>query len=245
MAEVVDQGLYDGVGQPAGRYEFYLDFINEEQALSFAQLLQANKIPFKLDKPRAMLNGTITGYGLIPHAVIKLRTEDFSVANQLRAAEALKDQEFIRNHYFQEYKATELLEVVQTPDEWTPEELALARYLLEKQGIEIPESQVQSYKEQRAEVLQVGKPAPIHWVITYTFFLLAGTLLLSPFFLVGGVGLCWYYWKDKTLDGDGRRYFTYNSETRRWGKNLFYVSWLFLLLAVLVFFYRPYSFRFF
>lgn len=225
MRETLEQGLFDENRQPSGGdFEFFRDFFNEEQAASFAQVLDAHGIPYKLEKNRTLLEGTITGYGLVPHSVVKLRTADFARVNHILGEDALKDEGFIANHYFQNYKATELLEVVQKPDEWTSEDVAVARFLLDKQGVAIPEAQVEAYKAQRAETLKAGRTVNTGLVAVYLLVILVGAFLLSIFFLVGGIGLGLYYWQDYLIDGEGNKFFTFEPGTRQLGKAIFIIS---------------------
>ena len=225
MPEILDHGLFDDNRQPTGDFEFYRDFFNGEQAGAFVELLTANKVPFKLEKSRTLLEGTITGYGLVPHSVLKLRASDFSKVNRILEESALANPAFLANHYFQDYKASELLEVVQKPDEWTPEDVAIARYLLDKQGVVIPEQQLAAFKRQRNETLKAGKKATPGWVSIYVLFIVVGAFLLSPFLLVGGVGMGWYYWQDKTINADGDQFFTFEQASRNMGMLIFYLGW--------------------
>lgn len=209
------------------------------------QLLRAHSIPFKLEKSQTLLEGTITGYGLVPHSVLKLRASDFSAVNQLLEENARNDHDFISHHYFQEFKAAELLEVVQKPDEWTPEDVAVAHHLLEKQGVAIPKEQVEDFRQQRLESLMEGRKASPTWIVVYLLLVVVGGFLISPFFLVGGLGMGWYYWKDTTLDSDGNKYYTFNEASRNAGQFIFVLGWVVLVLAVFVVYWLPSNFRLF
>lgn len=245
MPEILDQGFFEENHQPTGDFEFYRDFFNGEQANSFVEVLRAHSIPYKLEKSRTLLEGTITGYGLVPHSVLKLRASDFGIVNQVLEENARNDPHFISNHYFQEYKASELLEVVQKPDEWTPEDVAVAHYLLEKQGVAIPKEQVDNFRQQRLKTLTEGRKASATWIAIYLLFVLVGGFIISPFFLVGGLGMGWYYWKDTTLDADGVKYFTFDEPSRNAGQIIFVLGWMALVLAILFVFWLPSDFRLF
>ncbi len=241
MAEILDDDFFDEERQPelTGDFEFYRDFFNGEQAEAFVGLLKENQIPYKLEKSQTLLAGAITGYGLVPHAVLKLRATDFPIVSRLLEENARNDHDFIANHYFQDFKATELLEVVQRPDEWTPEDVAVAHQLLENQGVVIPSEQVADFKQQRIETLREGRAASPVWVAVYILIVLVGGVLVSPFFLVGGLGMGWYYWKDTTLNADGNKFFTYNQQSRNMGKLIFILGWAMLGLTILTLFFLP------
>ncbi|MCF8243908.1 MAG: hypothetical protein K9J37_01455 [Saprospiraceae bacterium] len=245
MPDILDQGLFDETSQPTGDFEFYRDFFNGEQAEAFVELLKENSIPYKLEKSRLLLDAAITGHGLMPFAVLKLRALDFSKVNQLLEEYARNDHHFIDNHYFHDYKASELLDVVQKPDEWTPEDVAVARHFLDKQGVAIPQAQVENFKQQRYETLRAGKKASQSWVVTYLLFVVFGAFLLSPFFIIGGIGMGWYYWQDKTIDSDGNKYFSFDEASRNTGQVIFYLGWVFLLASIFFWAYLPNNIRLF
>ncbi len=245
MEETLEQGLFDENRQPTGDFEFYRDFFNGEQAEAFVDLLKENKVVYKLEKSQTLLDASITGHGLMPFAILKLRASDFGRVNQLLAENARNDHHFIANHYFQEYKAAELLDVLQKPDEWTPEDVAVARHLLDKQGVSIPQEQVENFKLQRIETLKAGKSASQTWLIIYVLFVIVGAFLLSPFFLIGGVGMGWYYWQDKTIDTNGNKYFTFDDTSRMTGQVIFYLGWALLAASLFFWAYLPGNIRLF
>ncbi len=245
MQEILDHGLFDKNRQPSGDFEFYRDFFNGEQAAEFVELLQKNNVEYKLEKSRTLLEGTITGYGLVPHSVLKIRASDFSFVNRLLEEQARNDKDFIANHYFQTYKAAELLEVVQKPDEWTPADVAIAQHLLDKQGVKIPKEQVENFKQQRMETLMEGKKASKAWVGLYLVCIFFGSVLISQFFLVAGIGMGWYFWQDKTIDVDGNKYATFDEASRNIGKAIFFLGWVLLGLGIVFWAWLPNNFGFF
>ncbi|MBI1227260.1 MAG: hypothetical protein GC192_18655 [Bacteroidetes bacterium] len=245
MPEFLEKGLFDENSHPDGDFEFYRDFFNGEQAEAFVEILKENKVVYKLEKSQTLLDASITGHGLMPFAVLKLRATDFSRVNQLLEENARNDHHFIANHYFHDYKATELLDVVQKPDEWTPEDVAVARHLLDKQGVTIPQEQVENFRQQRIETLREGKKASQTWVVTYVLFVLVGAFLLSPFFVIGGIGMGWYYWQDKTVDTEGNKYFTFDEPSRNTGQVIFYLGWVFLAASIFFWAYLPSNVRLF
>ena len=245
MPEILDHGLFDESRQPTGDFEFYRDFFNGEQAEAFVELLKENKVEFKLEKSRTLLEGTITGYGLVPHSVLKLRATDFSLVNRILEEQARNDKDFIANHYFQTYMAAELLEVVQKPDEWTPEDVVVAHHLLDKQGVVIPPEQVENFKQQRIETLMEGKKSSKTRSVVNLLCIILGAVLISPLLLVVGLGMGWYYWQDKTIDSNGNKYFTFDEASRNVGKAIFFLGWVLLGLGILFWTWLPNNFRLF
>ncbi|MBK8566287.1 MAG: hypothetical protein IPN76_23850 [Saprospiraceae bacterium] len=231
MSEILDDQFMGT--KPTGEFEFFRDFFNQEQATAFSELLDAHEVPHKIEPIKTLLDNTITGTGLMPHSILKLRTKDFTKVNQLLADKALADKAFVEGHYFQEYTAAELLEVVQKPDEWNAEDIAVAKHLLEVQGIPIAQDKLQSIEDERRKSFELGKPFNLGTGLFYITAVILTSLLFNHLFWVGGIGLGWYYWMDKSVYVDGKRYFTYDPKGRNIGKVIFFMACLALILSFL------------
>ncbi len=216
---------------PDGEFEFYRDFINETQVADFVRILEAHRIPFRLEKSQTLLAEAITGHGLLPFAVLKLRPEDFKKINAILEKQVLANPDFIEIHYLQQFDARELLDVVKRPDEWTPEDVAVARIILAQRGIPIPAEDAERFRKKRNEKLRAGKKGNTFWMAAYLLSVVAGGVLFSPLFLIAGVGMGWYYWQDKTIDTEGRKFFTFEPNTRLAGQVIFYLGWVSLAVG--------------
>ncbi len=232
MSEILDDHLM-GSKSP-GEFVFYRDFFNEEQATAFSELFEMHGVPFKIEPVKTILDNTITGTGLMPYSILKIRAKDFTEVNKLLATKALADDAFLKSHYFQEYNATELLEVVQKPDEWNAEDVAVARHLLEVQGIPIPQEKLQSFEEERRKSYEQGKPFNIATGLFYVLMVVLTALLFNHLFWIGGIGLGWYYWMDKSVYVDGKSYFTFDPNARNMGRIIFVVACLAFVLSFFV-----------
>lgn len=220
------------------KYEFYRDFFKAEHAASFAKMLKDNGIPYRLEGTQTLMTGTITGHGLVPFAVLKLRTSDFSKVNDLLEKEILDNPAVVKEHYFQDFDAAELLDVLKKPDEWTPEDVAVAKHLLRKNGVQIPEEKVQEFKQERLEMLQTGRDFSKNWLFAGYIAAIFGGLLIWPILILAAIGTGLYFWQDKTLAPDGQKFLTFNEKGRNAGQLLFFVALLcaaagFLLVYVL------------
>jgi hypothetical protein len=216
---------------PNGAFEFYRDFINAGQVEDFIKMLDENRIPYRLEKSEMLLTGAITGHGLLPFAVLKLRPEDFKKVNVILEKQVLANPQFIDTHYLQQFDARELLDVVKKPDEWTPEDVVVARKILERRGIPIPAGEAERFKEKRHKKLRAGKQGNTFWMVVYLACVLVGGVLWSPLFLMAGIGMGWYYWQDKTIDTEGLKFFTFEPNTRLAGQVIFYLGWVCLAVG--------------
>ncbi|MCB0522167.1 MAG: hypothetical protein H6577_14075 [Lewinellaceae bacterium] len=231
MQEILDS---DFAGEQPGAFEFYRDFFNMEQVDDFIKILYEHGVPFKLEKNQTILDSAIVGHGLVPPAVIKIRPADFKKVNAILEKSALANPHFIADHYLHDLDARELLDILKRPDEWTVEDAAVARKILEDRGIAIPVEEAAIFKKERNELLRQGKRGNFTWMSLYIICVLLGGILFSPLFLVAGVGMGWYYWQDKTIDTEGRKFFTFEPQTRLYGKVIFYLGWISLAVGILV-----------
>ncbi|HHM20984.1 MAG TPA: hypothetical protein ENJ20_03070 [Bacteroidetes bacterium] len=229
------------INEVSGSYEFYRDFHSVEQAGEFARMLEENRIPYKLEKSQTLLDAAIVGHGLVPPALIKIRSSDFKRLNELLRNKALGDRAFIENHYLQQLDDKELIAIVRRPNEWTVEDVAVARQILNDRGIPIPPEHVEDFNNKINAELRKGKRASLSGVLLYLVFVLLGGLFVNPFFLIAGIGMGWYHWQDKTVDNQGNRFFTFEKKTRYYGRLVFYIGWVSLLLGALLVYLRSIS----
>ncbi|MCU0345915.1 MAG: hypothetical protein MUC59_03150 [Saprospiraceae bacterium] len=234
MPEILDDHLMEPSPGPAGGFEFYRDFFMESQVVEFENLLNAHQIPYSVEKSRLLIDKSIAGQGLTPFAVVKLRPVDFGRVGQLLAKSVEDNPQLLDSHYFQGFTATELLEVLRKPDEWTPEDIAAAQILLKRQGVVVPTSQVAAYQQERTEALRSGKPVGIGLLLLHAVFAVLGGLFISLLFFLWGMGMAWYYWKDRTTDMEGQQFFTFATEARQWGKAIFLLGWGSLALGLVL-----------
>ena len=212
-------------------YEFYRDFHSIEKAEEFTKLLEENGIPFKLEKSKTLLDTAIVGHGLVPPALVKVRSVDFPKVNAVLEKAALENPHFLSSHYLRQMDDHELIDMIRNPNEWNVEDIAVARRILTERGIPIPKAHVEEFNKKKNEALRAGKKAEPKWMILSFALVVAGGLFVSPLFLLCGVGMGWYYWRDKTVDNQGVKFFTFEKTTRLYGKVIFYLGWLSLLIG--------------
>ncbi len=217
------------IREMSGSYEFYRDFHNVGLAEAFAQVLTENRIPFRLEKSQTLLDAAIVGHGLVPPALIKIRSSDFKKVNEILRQNVLKDPAYIEDHQLQQFDDKELIAVVRRPNEWTVEDVTVARKILNDRGIPIPKEHIENFNKEINEELHKGRKASLALIIAYLALILIGGLFLSPLFLMAGVGMGWYYWRDKTVDNQGVKFFTFETGTRFYGKMIFYLGWVALV----------------
>lgn len=218
-------------------FEFYRDFHSVEQAEAFAETLKNNGIPFRLEKSKTLLDAAIVGHGLVPPALVKIRTADFPKVNRILEKQALENPHFLESHYLRQMDDHELIDMIRNPDEWNVEDIAVARRILSERGISIPKAHVEEFNQKKNALLRAGKKAEPKWMFLSLLLVLAGGVFVSPLFLIGGIGMGWYYWMDKTVDNQGGKFFTFEKTTRLYGRVIFYLGWLSLLVGGVMLFW--------
>ena len=234
-------GLLDDqhIKEMSGSYEFYRDFHSVEQAVSFAEMLEANRIPYKLERSQTLLDAAIVGHGLVPPALIKIRSCDFTKLNEILREKVMNDPHLLDDHYLQQLDDKELIDIVRNPIDWNVEDVAVARRILSEAGHLHSEGACGTFQQKnkrRIEERQKGQPGVDRFFAFYMVFVLLGGFLINPFFLIGGIGMGWYYWQDKTIDNQGGKFYTFEKNTRFNGKVIFYIGWLSLFVGALLIF---------
>lgn len=229
MKDILDHEYTDG------ELEYFREFLNVEEANDLAQLLEKNNILYSLEKPQVLIDKAIVGTTILPKVVLKILPRDFERVNKM-LAEIIEQQVIPDNHYLLEFSDLELFEVIKNPDSWNIEDVTVARKILVSRGFEVTNEQLEELQEQRFEELKAGKEGSLSWMIFYAVCVVLGVIFLHPLFMIAGVGMGLYYWRDKRRDPKGAPYFTFDKKTRIAGQIIFYLGMaLMIVLFILLF----------
>ena len=210
--------------QTENTFEFYRDFLNLEEANAFASMLKANNIEHSLETSETVIDKAIVGNGFIPKAVLKIRNEDFQKVNGLIAYEiASGEYADYADHYLNDFETEELKAIFEKPEDWTPEDAAIARIILRERGIEISTEEIKTKKQVRLEKIRQGQHGNRASMALYAFGIAFG-LILNLFLLIAGIGMAYYYAFGKATDMVGQKYFVYDAPTRKIGKLTLYIG---------------------
>lgn len=230
MKDILDHEYTDG------ELEYFREFLNLEEAKDLALLLEKNNILYSLEKPQVLIDKAIVGTTILPKVILKILPRDFERVNKI-LADIIEQQSIPTEHYLLEFDDLELFEVIKNPDSWNIEDITMAKKILIKRGFEVTNEQLEELQEQRFEELKAGKKGNISWMVFYAGCIVLGVLFLHPFFMIAGVGMGLFYWRDKKRDLKGESYFTFDKKTRQAGQIIFYLGIvLMIVLFVLLFF---------
>lgn len=213
------------------KFEFYRSFQFQEDALPFIELLKENEIPFEFDGSKTLITEAIVGSPNYPKFVLKVLRNDISTVNSIIENEVLKNAADFHEHYLNDFSDHELLTILKKPDESSIEDITITKELLKRRGIPIDPSALEEMKQKRLNELQKGKDENMSWMAIFFLLLVATSLFFSFFFIIGIVGLSLHYWKDKSTDIDGNKFYTYNEKTRKNGITFGIIS----IILVIVF----------
>jgi hypothetical protein len=228
MHEILDHEMTQG------EFAFYREFHTLEYAREYTSMLDRNHILYRLENSSDLLiDKAIVGQKLMPEAVLKILPRDFPRVNRL-IEQMIESQPVPPGHYLLDFTDLELFDILEQSDEWTVEDLALARKVLRERGLPVSSEQIRRMKEERYRELRSGKKGQIHWLLIYLACIIAGLLLFSPLFLLAGLGMGYYYWQDRSTDPEGRRFYTFEPVTRQWGRYIF-IGGIVISVAYIVF----------
>lgn len=211
-------------------FKLYKRFFRQEDALSYAELLKENDIPYRLGGSDVLITEAIVGTPSYPKITLKVLSSDFKQVNQLIEEEILKSGVDLEEHYLNEYTDHQLLDILKKPDESSIEDIIITKQLLKSRGIPIDESALENMKMDRLVELQKGKSVNNSVIIGYLVAIIAGAFLFSPLILIAAIGMGLYYWKDTSVDIDGNTYSTFDPPTQNFGKFLL----IFTIVVILV-----------
>jgi hypothetical protein len=191
-------------------FEVFEKYPSVENAAALVALLEEHGIEYKLEENRRGFDPTFAHHPFITDVVVKVRPGDFARVHQLMEENAMhQTMDPDEAHYLRQFSTEELLEVLRKPEEWSKNDVALARRMLEEQGVAIPTEEVRQWQEAHREEIRKPVAGSRGWII-------AGFLLA----LLGGwiaIAMGWNYYANTKTDPTGQKYPTYDPPTRRTG----------------------------
>ena len=216
------------------KFEYYRSFETAEDSKTLVELLKSNDIEYLLEAPEILIDKAIVGSGLLPKAILKLKTSDFSRVNELLETEIENAEISVQDDYLNQLENEELIEILENPDEWSIEDRVVAQKILQERGIEYSKAEIEQLKEQKLSAIRKGKSASTIWLLAYFFAIMIG-IYFSVFFVIAGIGMGYYYAFGKSTDMNGDRYFVYDTRTRYYGKLILVGGFIGVIIQLLFF----------
>jgi len=124
----------------------YHTFSNLEEASNLIEILDKNQIQFEI-------NDSTLHFDVVPLSanpmengvVIKIRAEDKERVDKIFQIDTEKD--FIFDHYLLSFSDNDILDVIVNPEEWTEEEIELAKKISKQRNLKPTAEQVKSLRK--------------------------------------------------------------------------------------------------
>lgn len=206
-------------------FVLFQSFFTEDEAAYTIQQFRENGIDYRLDRSKELLDRAFIGENLEKKFFLKIRSSDFTKANQVLDARILQNITALeKDYYLFSFTNDELIEILRKPDEWSRQDFLIARKILDERGEHISEDVINDLKSKRINELGREESEPI-------LSIMAGYILAL---LVGIVGLFFglAFMTAKKNIPNGKKVFTYSRSTRKHGRNIVIISAvsLFILL---------------
>ena len=216
-------------------FETYQSFFNPEEAQPMVQLLKEHEVPYRLEhhpifveEQIGLENKTEASWAL------RIPTDYFAQVNTLLEQMAAQIKEVPQGHYLHQFDHQELRDVIENAHEWTKQDVHFAKLLLKEQVGYGAVANAERAADQKQQVLREGKEGSLGWIYAYWVISILGTLLLNPFFLMVGLGMGWFYWRDQTVAANGSKFYTFAIRTRNLGRMSFYLGLGLFLTSIVV-----------
>jgi hypothetical protein len=206
----------------------YKKFKSSQEALYLLSFLVAHKIEYRMEDIPQAIDLPSGGAELEDKVEVKLKPEDFEVVDKLLSNEAIQDiDEVDKDYYLFEFSDEELTDIVINFDEWSTSDYNLAQKILKERGKEIPKEKVDEYREKKLELLRKPVAGSKGWlVVGYIFAVLGGII---------GIFMGWSIITSRKTLPNGEVLFVYDTQTRKYGKYMFYIGVIGFVVSLLLF----------
>jgi hypothetical protein len=206
------------------KYLTYQKFNDQAAAVELAELFKENGLEFSLEDDSLNFDATFSYSELNKEFSVKLKREDFKVADKILHEASLKAIDQIGDDYYLfQFSDEELIELIQKSDEWSSFDVVLAEKILKKRGREIKPYALAEFRSARIE--ELAKPYTINPFLLVFFYLL--TLLGGIFAIFIG----WYIAYQKKTLPNGKSEYIYASRYRNHGILIMILGCISLLIT--------------
>lgn len=216
------------------RYATYEKFFDPEQAEPVLGILRDHEIPYEFSSLNKPLDPLITGEGPAYAYEVKIAANQFETANRiLREKIQIDLNDIDPDYYLFAFDNNELVEILKEPDEWGRLDYVIARKILETRGKGFSNEELDAFWSTKMKKL--AQPAKASSLGKWGGY----SLSVGACFIGIVTGLI--YWQSTKTLPNGNRYYLYDEETRKLGKNMVYISLILIAISLTVFLARSYA----
>lgn len=229
MDNILDDNFHPNMKEED--FQFYKSFHQQENAQEYLSLLKENNIPYLVASAQLLLDEAIVGTGLMPKVVLKVLPQDFQKIAYLIEEELNHPDLNLNEHHLNQLNDEELMGILNYPDEWTVEDGIIAQRLLEQRGKTVNREEIRLLQEKRFEEIRKGKSVHPFIMVLYFLGVILG-LYVHFILIIAGLSMAYYYTNSKSVDPNGVKYHTFDTQTQQYGRYLMYASIGVVLLIV-------------
>jgi len=216
------------------RFASYEKFFNPEQAEPVLSILQEYEIPYEfaaMNKPA--VDQLLSGGGPAYEFEVKIPVDQFETANRLmREKIQINLNEIDPDYYLFTFDDNELIGILKEPDEWGRLDYVIAREILETRGIRFSTEDLDAFWNKKMEKLaQPTKASSLGKWGSYSLSIVACFI---------GIITGLIYWRSTKTLPNGSRYYIYDEETRKLGKNMVFISIILIAIGLTITLARSY-----
>lgn len=230
------------------QFAVYDQFHSQKDAKSLIALLKSNNIPHEVEVPRQLVDTVLGGEAHAPKVFVKVYPHDFQRVNHLVESDMLRlihDGKIdLKKHFLYDYTDDELIDVLSKPDEWNFDTTIIAKHLLQSRGIELDAQKIKGLQEKRLNEIRKPRQGNKGWLVALSMLSVFGCLFLLWWFVgyLANLAICfgmsYYFWMDVTTDPNGGKFYTFDRQTRNWGKALFMLTIVSNVIFLVAFFWK-------
>jgi hypothetical protein len=188
-----------------------------EDALEWVNVLKQEKIPYEWEEDAPGLDITFAFSQATRKFLLKVPQAYLGQARRVLQDMAREwVSRYDHTHYLYHFSLEELYEIIERRDEWSMEDVLMAKRILAERGRYISEEEEAELYHNRLLEIRQAKRANLGWITGLYLFAFVG----GYFSLV----LAWLYVSSKKTDPEGNRYYSYDRWTRKHARNIMVLS---------------------
>ncbi len=206
-------------------FEVFRKFPEIESAKHLADLLEENRISYRLEDYSNQADISFMGQNLDLKILIKARITDFpKIENLIDSSNDISLDQVDQGHYLFGFTDEELTEIIVKPDEWNNYDYKVAKLILDERGITVSEEFIENIKKQSYSKLSEKESYSSMWVVVGYISAFFGGIL--------GFAIGLSLWQMRKKIPSGEKIFIYDKNTRSHGKRITIIGIIMLLIYI-------------
>ncbi|QEC65866.1 hypothetical protein FRZ67_00570 [Panacibacter ginsenosidivorans] len=183
-------------------------FFNKEDAFNYYSIFTDNNLHPELEHPSEFFDAIIGHARSNEYYLLRLASEEFPAAKTILEKE-VRLRGIPADHYLREFENNELKNILLDESDWSREDIAVAKILLDERSVSINDFEIQNAKTAQKKNIQAQQK--ISLPLLTLLYIVAPLGSLIPVV----AGLIIYNMKD--YDRDGEKNYVYSEDQRQHG----------------------------